>query len=354
MSSKQFFLKKLFCTCILRCIVDNCIGLTNSGQENADLDSQGDACDTDDDNDGVSDITDKCDSVKDSSNIDSDSDYVGDVCDNCKLPNTDQADSDRDEIGDVCDDDDDNDGIMDITDTCPSVPNELQYDVDKDTIGDACDNCPKIANPDQNDTDNDFVGDLCDTDQDQDADGVQDDFDNCPAVANSDQGDADFDEKGDLCDDDADNDGISNERDICWLVPNKLQRCFVLDSDCYSDFDNDSLENWADAHMNNSKINVTNFESMKLVFVGNLRKYDKNFCCSFCREQHVFSEFEQGPPRWDVRDKGKEVYQWVNAAPSVLVDTNAAFGGVDFEGTIVQTPYENDDDAIGFVFSYQV
>ena len=43
-----------------RCVADNCPFTPNSGQENADNDSQGDACDNDADNDGYSDSNDNC------------------------------------------------------------------------------------------------------------------------------------------------------------------------------------------------------------------------------------------------------------------------------------------------------
>ena len=58
--------------------------------------------------------------------------------------------------------DKDRDGIIDIDDNCPLVPNPLQEDEDGDGIGDACDNCPLVANPDQNDYDGDGIGDACD------------------------------------------------------------------------------------------------------------------------------------------------------------------------------------------------
>jgi hypothetical protein len=56
----------------------------------------------------------------------------------------------------------DADGIQDLDDNCPSVPNREQSDIDGDGVGDACDNCPQFPNPDQLDIDGDGVGDVCD------------------------------------------------------------------------------------------------------------------------------------------------------------------------------------------------
>jgi hypothetical protein len=50
-------------------------------------------------------------------------------------------------------DDMDGDGVVDLDDNCPSVPNADQLDTDLDGVGDACDNCPATSNPDQADDD---------------------------------------------------------------------------------------------------------------------------------------------------------------------------------------------------------
>jgi hypothetical protein len=75
------------------------------------------------------------------------------------------------------DDDLDNDGIANLLDNCPTIPNRDQADEDKDGVGDVCDNCTVVANgpliPDeggniQRDTNIDGYGNICDPDFDND------------------------------------------------------------------------------------------------------------------------------------------------------------------------------------------
>jgi hypothetical protein len=63
--------------------------------------------------------------------------------------------------------DSDGDGIPDIDDNCPDVPNPGQEDADWDRIGDLTDNCPEHFNPDQADSDGDGIGDACDNQANQ-------------------------------------------------------------------------------------------------------------------------------------------------------------------------------------------
>lgn len=287
---------------------DNCVGLYNPDQKDNDNDSDGcrgewncggDACDMNDDNDGILDEDDNCPFHYNPDQRDRDADGRADACDNCPdTPNPDQLDSDGDGTGNACDEctDVDQDGFGEPpilvgascpADNCPAsacvtpgaCSNADQTDSDQDGVGDVCDNCPIVANPDQSDGDRDGFGDLCDTCNDPDDDGFGEapfiagscSPDNCPstrcvdpsACANADQADGDQDSVGDVCDNcrfianesqlDTDRDGTGDACDPCTDTEGdgfgdpgfsgmcEVDRCPSVASQSNTDTDGDGL-----------------------------------------------------------------------------------------------------------------
>ena len=210
---------------------DNCPNIANADQADNDGDTLGDVCDSDDDNDGVSDEQDAF-PTNPNETVDTDGDGIGNNADtdddgdgqldddetacgsNPLLASSKAADNDADNSPDCVDSDDDNDGVLDTSDAFPFNPNE-SVDTDGDGIGNnadadddndgqtdadeiACGSDPLSAASKSPDTDGDNRPNCVDTDDDND--GVSDTADNCPLVSNPNQADFDLDGIGDTCD----------------------------------------------------------------------------------------------------------------------------------------------------------
>ena len=206
-------------------VSDNCPNDVNPLQENTDGDAQGDACDSDDDNDGITDNSpDDCPrggaaNWGSTQNFDDPANSTDWDRDGCK--------------DDVEDNDMDNDGVDNDEDLCP----RSGYQPPR----------PTWVSDEVTDVDGDGCRDA-DEDTDDDGDGFEDVSDDCPTIV----GNSTLGEEGCL---DEDGDGWSNNFDDC---PNQFgnstlggkNACPDLDGDGWADVDDAFAEDstqWADA-----------------------------------------------------------------------------------------------------------
>jgi hypothetical protein len=228
----------------IREMEDNCTGVNNSGQEDMDGDTVGDACDRDIDHDGLPNEQDLWPRDTDNDGIanplddDDDDDRVVDSDDNCSIvSNADQGDVDADGIGDLCDADADGD----------EVPDFLEFMTESDHL--SSESIPEFVWMDGtcgDQIDNDLDGKLDTRDEgciDTDHDSLPDHLDTCPAVADFGWPDIDGDGVGNVCDGDTDGDSYGNSREVALgSDPLDLQSTpehFELPDTCADGIDND-------------------------------------------------------------------------------------------------------------------
>ncbi len=223
------------------CVADGTDAFPTNPTEWLDTDSDGLGDNTDDDKDADGlDNNDEETAGTDPLDSDSDDDTIVDGSDNCPLDGSsgDQTDSDDDGEGDLCDDDADNDGLTDSTEAELGT-DPADSDTDDDNVGDETEvnqgSNPLDSNTDDdqdNDGDDAFPTDATEWD-DTDSDGVGNNADLCDNTSDPENTDTDGDSTGNICDDDDDNDGVSDELESS-LGSNTLD----------TDSDDDGLEDW--------------------------------------------------------------------------------------------------------------
>ena len=168
---------------------DNADAFPTDATESSDADQDmiGDNADTDDDNDGLLD-TEEAILGTDPFDEDTDGDEVNDKEDALPLDASETLDFDQDGTGDNADTDDDNDGLSDV-DELKEGTDRFDADSDDDTVMDGADAFPMDAT-ESIDSDSDGVGDNADVfpndaneTMDTDADGVGDNADAFPEDA---------------------------------------------------------------------------------------------------------------------------------------------------------------------------
>ena len=199
---------------------DNCPSVYNPSQSDYNSNTQGDACDDDDDSDTILDGSDLCPQGELNWISTTITDHDGDGC----------LDSSSE------DGDDDNDGHSDTTDACPvgitgagndfdvdGCKNSEDNDDDNDGVSDGSDSCPQGELGWSSGTVTDHDADGCrdaTEDSDDDNDGVTDIADSCPKGATNWPSNLNTDFDADGCqdsfeDEDDDGDGVANPNDAC-------------------------------------------------------------------------------------------------------------------------------------------
>ena len=203
--------------------LDNCPAVPNASQLDFDGDNTGDACDEDDDGDGLLDVDDACERGELNWTSNPQTDYDGDGC--------------RDSNEDT---DDDNDGVYDFADLCASGALSWQSTATTDYDGDGCQDAGEDV-----DDDNDRICDGTVTDDAWACTISTVEVDVCPTSSldftSSLSNDADQDGCEDNGEDiDDDNDGFTDDEDACPLASGTSSMggvlgCLDSDDDGYSD-----------------------------------------------------------------------------------------------------------------------
>jgi len=311
---------------------DNCPNTANPGQENTDLDSEGDACDSDDDNDGITDnFPDNCPrnsqtgwtSTRDFNDPASSTDWDNDGC--------------KDDHPE--DNDDDNDGVLDVDDSCPRT----SY------------NPPRPTWISESGTDMD--GDGCrDSDEDlnDDGDAFDDSFDDCPTYyGTSTQG-----EQGCA---DSDQDTWSDNSDTCPLQPgnsteNGKIACLDSDGDGWANVD-DAFDyepsQWLDSDGDGFGDNSAGLNPDDCVDTSGDSLYDRLGCYDFDGDGYSNPE-----GNWD-SDNGADAFpqnplQWSDFDGDGLGDNWGNISWTDrpegWPGQYVESIAENEQDTCPLQF----